>query len=409
MLDYSKNKYTYVLFYLAYLSLAIFTEYPAVLSIKFIYRIDVVFTALILAFFTVFLILNKNAIKNIRIHYLVFLLLIRLVVFVINASVIKVESGHIASELIKTLYPIVLFTFSYNFLSDTKQEIKNLFVLFTLLLSVQLFLLFILNGFSLNKEKIVMGIGYSNYGATFLLLGVSYLAFTSTNIFEKIVIGLGVLSILLTQSFGAYLALFVVIVIALVLKINWKSKKSRMLFLISLLGVLLILGLFFLTTLGSSVFDKIIEKLKYLFQGDFNSFGSSRIKLYTDTWQNIKQNIWFGNIENVISNSAGVYKQTRAHNILLESLLNYGIVGTLINIAIVVLIVLSIRKSLKNTKGNNPCLIALIAVLVHGLVEPNFFTIHFEFFVWLIIGALLNGKNTEKYSMPLFRIKTDIK
>ncbi len=388
-ISYQKNKFVYFLFYLAYLSLAVFSYYPSYLALRVYTNLDYFFIALFVAFLVLFFILNKNYIKNIKIHFIIIILAVRMIIFVINACVKGLEGGYVRNEIVMFLLISIIFTFFYNYSSDERTEIKNLFVVFSLYSCLQLLVLFLANGFSIDKAFIVMGIGYSNYGATFLLMSIAYLTFVKTNVFEKIVIGLDVVFLVLTQSFGAYIALFVLIVIALIIKVNWRNKKSWLYFMALLAVTAILLAVFFCTSLGSSVWAMITKKLGYLFAGDFNSFGSSRVKLYKDSLQNIRKDLFFGEIENIVSDSFGVYKPTRTHNFFLESLLNYGIIGTILNAIVVVLIVFDAKKVYRSREENKASLITIISVLLHGAIEPNFFTLHFELFTWIIIGSML--------------------
>lgn len=76
----------------------------------------------------------------------------------------------------------------------------------------------------------------------------------------------------------------------------------------------------------------------------------------------------------------------RTHNFALESLLLYGIVGSILNLFILYFLIRSFR-----CKKNLPYLMAFLGALVHGLFEPNFFTLHFELFLWLMIGISLRN------------------
>ncbi len=407
-LNYKKNKYVYVLLYLAYISITIFTAYPATLSIRWNSDVDVFFIVFFVAFITCLLLLNWKDIKGIRIHYVTFLFVLRFLLYLINGLIKKVPSTYIVEELLITILYVVIFNCSFNLISEDRTEVKNLLTFFTIMTGVQLLLVYVVNDFSLRKQFIVAGIGYSNYCATFLLLAVSYLTFVKTNLFQKFVIGFGVIALILTESFGAYVAFLVVVVIALITKINWKSKKTILLFFPIIIVIVLGLIFFFNTKLGHPAWNRILTKFRYIKTGNYKNLGSSRISLYSQTLENIKNSPLFGCITNVITNSAGEVIVYKAHNFVLESLVSYGIVGTLINAIIVILVIIDIKKSKNKSATFRGEVIALIAVLIHGLVEPNFFTLHFEMFIAFIVGGMVNGASG-KYSiaLPLKKNKTE--
>ena len=148
---------------------------------------------------------------------------------------------------------------------------------------------------------------------------------------------------------------------------------------------------YFVTTdIGSEVYEKLRQKIIFFLEGDWKNFGSSRLELYEFSWDNIKNNFLFGSIVNYNSSISSTYRFQffRTHNVVLESLLLYGLIGTILNLAICIIL---IKKVLNRKKSRKifPYIMTIIAVLIHGMVEPNFFTMHFEPFVWMIFGGLM--------------------
>lgn len=398
---YKDHKYKYILLYIAYFSLAIFSDYNSPLTI---YLYDfynaIPFIALLIGFIVWLLIDLRKDLKEVKIPWIVFLLLARIVLYVTNAWIhFGWNINLFLTELLMTGISAVVFLYAYNFVSDSREEIKHICSVFISITSLQLFIVFLQHGFDVDKNLIIAGIGGSNYAATFLLICVTYMLFVDTKLWEKAIIALGIVNLLLTQSFGAYLAFAVVVVFALCIKLNWKEKKTWYYVGGGCLALLIVAGVFFLTSPGEAVYHKIVQKLGYLLEGDFNSFGSSRLSLYQYSWYNIKKNIWFGTIDNyadpsVFGEAFDRFAHGRTHNFFLESMLMYGIVGTLLNACILGLIVYSAYKNFKKPEYVG-CSLVILAAFVHGFVEPNLLTLRFGWFLWLFIGVLLSADKSK--------------
>lgn len=382
--------------YLAFLSLAIVSSYGAFLSV------DVPFPAILIFLFFMFCYCMCSRDKLIKFTYIPVLLLIRLFIFCVNALILDISKATLFGEITITACSILLFLCGYNFLSEKKKEIKNVLTLFSLITSIQIIICVITKSMG-NKAEIVAGIGASNYAAGFILLCVSYLIFIRPGRLEKLVVVLDIIAILATQSFGAYSALTIVLLLFLMKRVNWCSKKVRQkaLLLIGLIVVVIIV--FFNTSLGKGAWKKIIDKLFFLLRGDWSNFGSSRLELFGFSWNNIKRHLLFGTIDNYdISILEGSprwrFQYARTHNVILESLLQYGLIGSFINIAILCNIGKLGRKG-RNKKRNIHKLAFIscfTAIIIHSMLEPTIFTLHFEVFMWFLIGAYLSCNRQTK-------------
>ena len=376
-----KNRFTFsdICITAAYLSLAVVSSYIAFLTF------DVKFPSILIfiAFFflaTLKTILNSGA----KLHMVIFFLVLRFFFFLINCLVLRVDTNEITEQAVVTVCSVLIFFYCYNEFTD----IGKILLPFTLLTSVQVFYAFITNGFSTEKTFIVAGIGDSNYIATFLLFSIAYYLFSKTSVIQKITLLLSVPALLLTQSFACYLALFVVGVVWVIKTVNWHSTKSVAIFVACCMVTALSCICFTNTKFGYPIVEKIKDKLTFLASGDMRNFSSSRVELYRFSIDNIKRHILFGSIKNENLMISSLFQNFRTHNLVLESLLLYGIVGSLLNIVIFYYAI----KSFKRNK-NMAYIMVFIAVIVHGFFEPNFFTMHFELFIWLIIGASLGEAN----------------
>lgn len=378
---------------LAFLSFAFISSYQSFFSF------DVPFPAiLIFLFFMACYCLCCTNVK-IKFTWIPLILLLRLIIFCINAVFVRVSMSTVLEQITITLCSVLIFLCGYNFLSQNKKELNAVLTAFSLVTSIQILVSVIYARF--DKAGIVAGIGQSNYAACFLLLCIAYLLFVKTNRFEKIVIILDIVALLATQSFGAYLALFIVLVVFFIKNINWHSRKVRRSVFLILCVCAIGAVIFFNTSFGVGAWNKITEKIFYLLQGNWKNFGSSRGELFAFSWNNIKRNLLFGTIENYSpfvseANPLSRWQGFRTHNILLESLLLYGIVGTVLNAVIALYICFYGKIRIKRDKTKYAFVPCFLAVIIHGMVEPSIFSLHFEIFIWLLIGAFLSGGRAVK-------------
>ena len=368
-----------ILMALAYLSLAIISSYHSMFTVQVPFPGISVFLFL----FGLSSLARLN-LREIRVHSILFVLFFRLLLFCLNGLFLKVGPEKILEESAVTVISALIFLVAYN--ADIR--IKNVLTPFIFLTDLQIFYTFASGGFSMDKSLIVAGIGDSNYIASFLLLYICFLLFMKKKPFDILLIGISIIAMLLTQSFACYLALGVVLFIWVIKTVNWKSKNSVLFFLVLLLLLVLLFALFLNTKFGQPIYEKVKEKLNFLSEGNFTAFSSSRNILTEFSIKNILRHPFFGTIINTDPELPVDYRWQgfRTHNFALESLLLYGIVGSILNLFILYFLIRSFR-----CKKNLPYLMAFLGALVHGLFEPNFFTLHFELFLWLMIGISLRN------------------
>ena len=81
-----------------------------------------------------------------------------------------------------------------------------------------------------------------------------------------------------------------------------------------------------------------------------------------------------------------VFDTSKTHNFLLESLVQTGVVGTIIYSVAWLIVVTRLFSSSQNSL-NNMCRMFVIVTLVHGSIEPNLFNSLSDTFVWFILGV----------------------
>ncbi|MBQ9514332.1 MAG: O-antigen ligase family protein [Clostridia bacterium] len=337
--------------------------------------------------------------KTVKADAVVFLFIIRALVSLLNANATDKLGEGLAQETI-SVYACLSYLFTFNCVDKPEEKIKTLFTYTSLILSLQIFICILFNG--LDKNYIYAGFGKSNYVATFILGFTVVIAFMETTLFQKIVIVINLLALLFIQSFGAYIGLLVVLIAFLITKIKW-NKKTLLRTVIIALSLIVLLCLFFLTRFGRPLYEKIATKIGYLKDGNLMDFGSSRLGLYKYSIESIKKNIWFGNIinENLSEiNSRWLYFRT--HNFFLESLLLYGVIGTIVNGALMGFVIYRLIKIPKSS-FKTAVIWAFIAYLCHGLVEPNFFTLVFGIFFWGLMGACLSVPDKNDYKSLIIK------
>ncbi|MDE6583983.1 MAG: hypothetical protein K2K15_01145, partial [Anaeroplasmataceae bacterium] len=97
-----------------------------------------------------------------------------------------------------------------------------------------------------------------------------------------------------------------------------------------------------------------------------------------------------------------IFDAVSAHNFILEALIQTGIVGAILYLAILILVIKTF-KSIKDKKLKRVALTFLIGVLVQGLAEPALFGLCFDTFFWLCIGFLVGQfRKSQKDEMFLF-------
>ena len=337
---------------------------------------------------------------------LVSLLGLRALIFTIGGFFNKIDILTILYEISFTFLCIYLVSFTYSFSSKSKIEITIMLALFSTFTTFQILINILLNGFA--KAVIASGIGMSNYAATFILISFCYFLFYSKKWYLYLITFICLLGILLTQSFGAYIATAVMIIIRLFKKYKFSDPDIWIILIIIIVFGIIFLVILSKTELGAPIVNKILEKINLLLNGNFHAFGSSRIELYKFTFNNFYDNWLFGNINNFDPDLPLNYRfqNSRAHNFILESLIYYGILGSLVNLALAIYIIKFIRKKKLLNSNSSPIIYAFIGTLIHGFVEPNFFTMHFEIFFWVLVGCIVSNNH---YSVEKEKFKKKYK
>lgn len=327
----------------------------------------------------------------------VFLLLpaARLTIFLFSGLIGEVGADMILEQVAMTLLGMTIFLLFFNY-RNGRLLFRRALIAFAVVADVQLVTCVIGLGSNYSKTEVLAGIGYSNYVATFLIIVITFLLFSRTNRVEKGVLVLSVLALLLTMSVGAFVALFVVFCVWYWKKMT-RNPKPYILILVLVLVLLILFGI--LASQITALYRltrPIWSKLQQVFAGDFDGVTSLRFTLYRYSWRSILRRPLFGAIINYneVSAAEGL-SGMRTHNLILESLLLYGFIGSLCNVGILATVIRRGRAILKERPGRKRLVFVFVVMLIHGFVEPNFFTILYEMFVWAMIGLFLSPHPAE--------------
>ena len=121
----------------------------------------------------------------------------------------------------------------------------------------------------------------------------------------------------------------------------------------------------------------------------------NRVKIWAVTIAEIKKNFVFGggflNYYNIYNNYPGSYPTTHAHNILLDGLLNFGIVGIILIAVYFVFLLKRVnecRTSQEKSKISVLVMAITVAMAVHSMIDLTFLWIQTGLFVSVIFGAV---------------------
>lgn len=109
---------------------------------------------------------------------------------------------------------------------------------------------------------------------------------------------------------------------------------------------------------------------------------SSRLKVYSETFEYILQCPLLGRS----AFSYKVFDAVKTHNFLLESLIQTGVLGTIIYLWIWGYCFSCISK-IQGKKIRTLFQFFILITLIHGFVEPNLFSVTSDTFVWFLLGV----------------------
>ncbi len=231
----------------------------------------------------------------------------------------------------------------------------------------------------------------SNYLATIMSLTVIICAYKElmrkkVGIFEYIIAAFCMVAVYLTGSMFAWIEILIGISMLLLL-----TKKHQMLSILFLMGATAFIVLYCVP----EIFPRLHEA---------NITTENRVVIWRTSIEEIKKNPFFGKgfltYYLIYKNYSGAYPTTHAHNIILEPLLSFGIIGTVL-LAIMVFSYIKkvwICKNYQNSsKISSLILSVLTAAFVHSTTDLTL--------LWMQTGLLfmliLSGSGYEERILKL--------
>ena len=111
------------------------------------------------------------------------------------------------------------------------------------------------------------------------------------------------------------------------------------------------------------------------------SLYANRLQVYREAFEVFLNNPIFGRSAFEYS----VYDVTKCHNFILESLVQTGIIGTIVYLISLGLVINKI-KSIEDQRTKKSLMSFIVLWLLQGLLEPNLFGLMSDFYFWIILG-----------------------
>jgi len=359
-----------------------------------------VFVPVVLAFLSI--IVFKN--RKIKLDCIFVLLILRIPFFLLHPLILgEFRKSYFANYLIVMLAPFI-YQATIEIQSNTKELIQSIIKFSVIIIFLQLVATVLITATQSvplyqYKSHLVIPVGASNYIAAILLL---YTFISLITLKSKIYFLFCIIGIVLTLSNGAVLSLCGVLMFTFFILIkdkkinNTKIVKNTLIVISIIVTLVIIMNLFNI----DSYILKSLTRFNRLLQivgisNDNSLFGNVNIdngrnSIFSDTINIIfEQNILIGGGLGVISD------KTKIHNWFMQGLLNGGIIGTLLYYYPIFILIKRFWKNRKNDYSLG-MLLAIMSSLLHGLIEPNYFTASFECIIWLLCGLVCNLLNTMK-------------
>ena len=243
-------------------------------------------------------------------------------------------------------------------------------------------------------------IGSSNFiGCIILPMIVFIIFFEEKKYIKSLIIILGLITLILIRSKNALIVFLIFIVYFLIKKLvksffnlkNYMDKRLSI-FLICFIS-------FFILTIAFFIVKFVLNKFYMGIQLDgngilkiINAFSSGRLDVYLAELTRWSNNPLFG--------GGMVYKvgEMRAHNWIIEALVQSGILGLTVFFILLCIWYRKIKFYIKKDKFIRACFISVIAILLQGLFEVSIFTTSIDILLWIFIGLSISKVNKLKYN-----------
>ena len=238
-----------------------------------------------------------------------------------------------------------------------------------------------IRGLNINSSDLkwwmVIPIGQTNAIGTYFIPMVIVLdGFKNTKrgIYKSVLITIEwglIASILFMGSRSTFILMGIYMIIRYLVPRTTISKKmmSRMLFaiLIAVVGVIVVL------------LNNKNVMIQFAGKFNFNSLTYTRFKVYQETLAVFGQHFLLGRGAYAYK----VYDAVMAHNFVLESLVESGILGS---IPFFIALIICLRRMNQLKRMRSTYLYAVVFMLIKAMIEPTFYLVSIEIFFWLFVG-----------------------
>lgn len=319
--------------------------------------------------------------KQFKLDTIAWLLLVRIILFIIASFDV---AGY--EYKLVVLYAVVQCFIAYMIGKNYRKDFKYIYILlfvFSIFISLEIYYIPIKNDVNFfpvvdSPSKYFMELPMGKHNFITCMLIPLYLLLTNCFIKNKkvyiiytLLIGLAVLVTCSRWGLIVYL-LFTFINNIDNFKKVFSNKKYLKILLIIVLIVLLICGIFI---------KQIYEVIVNIVSRYSLSIFSSRLEIFKDSFSLFIEHPLFGRTGySYISGNS-----INSHNFILESLIQTGIVGTIILFMCLYLVIKKIQ-TIKDINIRKGYLLFIASFLFQGLAENNMFSLRADFYFWLIVS-----------------------
>ncbi len=308
----------------------------------------------------------------------------------------KIFRGNTAYSIFQTM---VAFYLGYNYRGEFKNIIRILFFASLIVVFQIVFTLFAsqVSPFDVEALKYYMRIplGQTNYLSAFLIVcSILVNCFCKGKIKWYYILAYNaviVFGIFSTASRSGLLIIGVYYLYEFIVYIKnsniFSDKKFRKKFFI-VCGIVALLVVVAVIVLWGKLYP-IIRRF------NFNSLTENRLIIYRKVLQ---EYIFKYPLLGISAYSYQVHDAVMAHNFLLESLVQSGILGTIPYIILIVWVFKDFLR-IEDKQLKNLFILYFCLTFIHGSVEPNLFTLSTDTMVWFLFGTGVRMSKPSKYKI----------
>lgn len=328
--------------------------------------------------------------KQIKFDLISLLLFIRIILYFVASLLVK-EDNYKIGVFYAVIQSFFIYTICKNYKKDNKYFYLLLFI-FTVFISCEIFYIPLKNKVNFfptvdgkSKWYMTLPMGVHNY-ITCILIPI-YLLLTNSFLKNKIIrfaytlmIGLAVLVTSSRWGFLVFLLFTLLNYINDIKTIFLDKKYIRYLFV----GVaMLVIACVIFWPFISPAITNILSRYSI-------SIFSSRLQIFQESFEIFLKHPLLGRA----AYSYSVYDANNAHNFILESLIQTGIIGTLVYFLCLILVIKKLN-CIVDKKTRKGFILYIAAILFQGLAEPNMFGLRSDSMFWIVLtfGITLSINN----------------